>query len=91
MIKVPSNEQYKCNKKFLPGKLHHCKEKKSSNRVKEEDTVMNHDVIPCHSTRRGSLVQKSSFTVPPVMVIVEERTTKFVFLYLHGFILHSNL
>lgn len=62
-------------------------EKTSSNR--EEDIVMNHDMIPCHSTRLDSLVQKSRFTVPPVVVVVvEERTTKVVALYLHGFILH---
>lgn len=58
---------------------------------REEDIAMNHDVISCHSTRLDSLVQKSSFTVPPVVVVLEERTTKVVVLYLHGFILHSNL
>lgn len=54
------------------------------------DKVMNHDVIACHNTRLDSLVQKSNFTIPPV-VIVEERTGEFVVLYLHGFLLHSNL
>lgn len=55
------------------------------------DTVMNHYVIACHSRRLDSLVQKSNFTISPIVVIAEERTSEFVVLYLHRFLLHSNL
>lgn len=55
------------------------------------DTVRNHDVIAYHSTRLEPLVQKSNFTIPPVVVIVEESISELLVLSLHGFLFHSNL